>query len=69
MIPCNPEAVLGKIPLVSKSKPNRISSQKINHKNNTKKSGRPITELVNLKCLSIVLAFGSWLLHLFTSSI
>jgi hypothetical protein len=62
MIPSNPEAVLGKIPLVSKSKPNRFLA-KDKPQNNTKKSGRPITEFVNLKCLSIVLAFGSWLLH------
>jgi len=49
IMPCNPEKVLGRIPLSSKSNPKRISNQYTNHRNNTKKSGTPITALVNLK--------------------
>jgi ABC-type polar amino acid transport system ATPase subunit len=35
--PCKPESVLGKIPFSTKSKSNRISSQKINHRNTKKR--------------------------------
>jgi hypothetical protein len=45
--PCKPENVLGKIPFLSKSKPNQFPNRQT--KDNTKKSGTPTTELVNLK--------------------